>query len=286
MNPVRTRALPLAASLILLAAAPTRAGEPADEPDLPPAVQRFLQNIYNPQKVGLKDLSVVLDTPLLRGSGIFKHIKVMIYFQTPDRHQLDIVGLGDDATRDFYLEQLKPLAVITRYLFGLGGIMEKILHASEIEVSRQDGLDRIEAHPATEKIRKEFKKIVLWLDEASRPVRLEQDSPGLGKISVAFTTIRKEGKILISTLEATGVKGIEGTVRQKIEYEEKEKVWLPASVALSFVKKDENGEEKAGTPQIFRFKDYKINEGLAEGIFEDPDAEEEEDDDDGEEEAY
>jgi outer membrane lipoprotein-sorting protein len=243
-------------------ARPVGAQEEGPEPPAHPAVKGFVDNIYDLQRMGLKDLSVVLDTPIFRGSSLFKHIKVMVYCKTPDRHSLDIVGLPEE-TRLVFLEQLKPIATLTRYLFGLGSILVKVLDQSSIEVTREEGLFKIVATPETDALKKDFTKMTLWVSEDSRPVRIVQESPELGKLEVGMTVVRVDKKFLVSALKVKGVKGIDGEIRMKIKYEKREKYQLPKTVTMRIGKDD--GEEE---PQEFHFKDYKLNKGLKDSLFE------------------
>ncbi|MHC4598987.1 MAG: hypothetical protein ACYS47_08280 [Planctomycetota bacterium] len=240
---------------------PAHAGEDAGEDPLHPAVRGFIENIYDPQRVGLKDLSVVLDTPIFRGNALFKHIKVMVYCKTPDRHTLDILGLPEE-TRQIFLKELKPIATLTRYLFGLGSILVRVLGQSDIEVSREGETFKIVAVPRTEKLKKDFTKMILWVNDDFNPVRIVQESPELGKLEVRLKTVRVEKKFMVSALQVKGVKGIEGRIRMKIKYEKVEKFRLPKTVTLRIDK-----GEKEGESQDFHFQDYKINKGLDDSLF-------------------
>jgi hypothetical protein len=257
----------LALGGIILGALPLFAQNPEEPPTEHKAVAGFKERIYQLEDQGLKDLAVVLNTPLFRAGGIFKHIKVMVYYKTPDRHCLDILGLPEE-TRDIYLKTLKPVSTLTRYLFGLGSILVKVLKDSEVEVTREEKLFKIKAVPKTEALRKEFQRITLWVDESFKPVRIFQESPDLGAITVQLTMVEEKGKYLLSALRVNGVKGIEGEVRMKIKYETIEKKYrLPATIQLVMVKKGEGEAPVEGEPQDFHFKEYQINKGLDDSIF-------------------
>jgi len=260
------RASSLAFVLVLAAANGTLlAGDEPEAKEPHPAVEGFTRNIYNLQKEGVKDLSVELDTPIFRGSGIFKHIKVMVHFKTPDRHALDIQGMPEE-TRQVYLKLFKPIATLTRYLFGLGSILVEVLDDAEILVVEEKGLFKIEASPRSEKLAAEFKKIVLWVDASYKPVKIYQESPDLGNISVRLETTVKEEKNLVSALRVKGVKGIDGEIRMKIKYRKTGKYWLPSTVTMRIVKEGQEPEKEGGA-QDFHFKDYKINKGLPDSVF-------------------
>jgi hypothetical protein len=268
-------------AILLAAPLPVLAGEDAGDPPAHPAIRGFTAKIYDLQRLGLKDLSVVLDTPLFRGNALFKHIQVMVYCKTPDHHTLDILGLPEE-TRQIFLKELKPIATLTRYLFGLGSILVRVLDHSDIEVTPEEGTTRIVAVPRTEKLKKDFRKMVLWVDEEFRPVRIVQESAELGKLEVRLKTVQKEKKFLVSSLEVKGVKGIDGTIHMKIQYEKVEKYRLPRTVTLRIDKEGKKGED-----QDFHFRDYKLNKGLDDSLFKGGKSEKgEEDEGEGEEEGY
>ncbi|MCU0722178.1 MAG: type II secretion system protein GspG [Planctomycetes bacterium] len=255
----------LAAALALALAGPLLAEETGGG-EAPPPVRRFVERMYSPHRDGLKDLSVSLDTPLTRGNKVFQHIKIVIFVKTPERHCLDIQGLPDE-TRKLFLQQLKPLSTLTRYLFCLGAILEKVLAGSDLDVRREDGLHRIEARPRSEALRREFASMTLWLDEESRPVRLDQESAEIGKVSIRVKTEEKEGRLLLSELAVAGLAGVKGEIVAKIAYEKVGAFWFASSVAMSKAEPGKAAGDGKKPEETFLLRDYKVNEGVDDEVF-------------------
>ncbi len=297
--PAFARTAVLAASIAALsaAAAAEEATPPAEKP-LPEVVVSLKKKIYNLSAAGLKTLETQIHIPLLADIPLFKTARIKLYFKTPDMQELDVEGV-DAEMKPHLLAMIKDLTEFTKYLFGLGPVVDYIC-SCEIDVTDEThekfgAVKKISARPKEEKKDNPEPKgggkepgkdpppedkgketpeprrlglITIWVDKDLKPIRMTQDLDG-GFSDLEIEVIEKDSKYLISqiTLKRKTAEKAETRIKINITYDKIKELWLPKEIAIP------SSQGQAGSMKV-SLKDTRVNEDLPQHVFKKKDKEE------------
>jgi outer membrane lipoprotein-sorting protein len=261
--------------LLLLLARPSGAAEKeaaGKQVKVPEVVRLLKARVYNLSDKGLKTLEAEVKIPIaLLEGATFK-----LYFRAPDRQALDVEGV-DPEMKVIYLAMLKDVTVFTRYLFGLGNIID-YLCKGEIKVTKEKidkigEVTRIEARPRKRPVKAKEKKgkpipdlpedlgvITIWVNKDLKPVRLLQEQ-GESRLEAQVKVMEKDKKYLISGLALRkGRKKDAPTINITISYTMIKGYWLPSLICIP-------NQMDPDRPLKVELRNYRLNVKLPQHVF-------------------